>query len=297
VSPTTKSAARRLPVRQGRPSESRGRGLRGKSSPARAVEAARRDRLAQVTADRLIRCRRICIRLRREGREFVSSRELGAILGNRPSLVRKNLSALGRLGTRGCGYRVEGLLRALDEFLGAGTTAAVLVGTGSAGAALLSGGGLARRGFRFVAAFDFDPARAGARCEGLVVSHVSRMRDVLGAAGAEVGVIAVSEAEAEEACRLLAENGMRAILNLTPAILTPREGLVVANFDLASELARLAFYAAGARGRPWNGGATPADRRDGPHAGRRLRGGGFSESSAARPSGREAPAPAGGTGQ
>jgi len=202
-------------------------------------------RPAPVTIDRLVRCHRLCVRLHEEGRESVSSRELGERLGCKPSLIRKDLSRLGTLGTRGHGYRVAGLLHAFEEFLGGGEpTNAVLVGTGALGIALLTNGGFVRDGFRFVAAFDFDPSRAGTRCDGLVVNHVSRISDVLGTLSADIGVLAVSEAEAQDAAQLLAENGIRAILNLTPAGLSPQRGVVVADIDLATELAKLAFYAA-----------------------------------------------------
>jgi redox-sensing transcriptional repressor len=260
--------------------------------------AHRRRGVAPVTVGRLIRCHHLCTQLRRDGRERVSSGEIGHSLGCRPSLIRKDFSRVGKLGTRGHGYRIAGLLRVLEEFLGGGRpVAAVLVGTGALGAALLSRGGFARDGLRFLAAFDFDPSRAGARCDGLVVEHASRMPDVLGALDVDVGVLAVSETEARGAAQLLAENGVRAILNLTPAILPPRRGVVVSNIDLATELAKLAFYAASARGRPGEGGAAPGDRRDHARAGVRRCGGDLAVSRAAEPRGRDVLAVAGGTGQ
>ena len=257
--------------------------------------------LAPVTIDRLVRCHRLCVRLQKEGRESVSSRELGELLGCRPSLIRKDFSRLGTLGTRGHGYRVAELLCAFEELLGGGEpTNVVLIGTGVLGAALLTHGAFARDGFRFVAAFDFDPSRAGTRCDGLVVNHVSRMSDVLGALSADIGVLAVTETEAQDAAELLAENGVRAILNLTPAILLPRESVVVTNVDVATELTKLAFYAADAQRGSGRDDAAPGNRRDraDPRA-RRLRGrrGDVTGPDVDESRGRNALAIAGGTGQ
>lgn len=158
------------------------------------LKTGARDRygLPPVTVDRLIRCCRLCMRLERDGREFTSSRELGELLGCKSSLIRRDFSRLGKLGTLGHGYRLAGLIHDLKEVLGiCGPVTAVLVGAGLLGAALLARGGGAYDGFRFLAAFDFDPSKAGTNCDGLVVNHVSRMSDVLGDLDVNVGVLAV----------------------------------------------------------------------------------------------------------
>ncbi len=218
------------------------------------IRTCGRNRLALVTVERLIRCRRLCMQLQRDGREYVSSQELGKLLGCGPSAIRRDFAKLGKLGARGKGYRIARLIRLLEGLLGGGPVTAVLIGTAGLAASLLTRGGFARDLFRFVAAFDFDPGRAGARCDCLVVDHISGMPDVLRALDVDVGVLAVPETEAQEAAQLLAVNGVRAILNLTPAILLPQEGVVVSNIDLATELAKLAFCAANPRGAP--GGTT-----------------------------------------
>ena len=257
----------------------------------------RRD-LAPVTVDRLIRCCRLCARLRDDGREFISSWELGELLGCRPSLIRKDFSRLGRLGTRGHGYRIAGLIDVLKDLLGrGGPVTAVLVGTGSLGAALLARGDRALNGFRFIAAFDFDPSRAGTRCDGLVVNHVSRMSDVLGGAGVDVGVLAVSETKAQEAAQLLAENGVRAILNLTPAILSTPGDVAVTDIDFATELAKLAFHAASAQRRLWKDSATSGDRGGRAPAGISRHSEDLAGSLAVGPLGRDVLAAVGGTRQ
>jgi redox-sensing transcriptional repressor len=260
-----------------------------------------RCRLAPVTVDRLIRCCRLCAQIRDEGREFVSSREIGELLGCRPSLIRKDLARLGKLGTRGHGYRIAGVLRVLEGLLGGGgPVIAVIVGTGALGAALLTRGRFARDGFRFAAAFDTDPSRAGTRCDGLTVNHVSRMPDVLGALGADIGVLAVSEAEAQGAAQLLAENGVRAILNLTPAAISLQEGVVVTNIDLGTELKKLAFLVAGFQRRRKGDDAVSADGRDRARPGAARRGrlsGDITGSRAPEPAGRGILAAVGGTRQ
>lgn len=209
--------------------------------PERTV--AVRQGLPSVTVDRLVRCHRMCVRLKAEGREYTSSQELGERLGYSPSQVRKDFSKIGRLGTRGSGYRVAELQSVLSRLLGKGRSwDVILVGAGNLGTALLSYGGFQRQGFRFVAVFDADPAKVGSRLGGLEVRDVSSIPEVLRSVDVEIGVIAVPATGAQWVATTLAENGVKAILNFAPAVLWPKESVVVGNVDLAVELEKLCYY-------------------------------------------------------
>lgn len=199
--------------------------------------------LPSVTVDRLVRCCRLCARLKAEGKEYTSSYEIGERLGCGPSQVRKDLSKLGRLGTRGSGYRVSELQEALGRVLGRGRSCnVVLVGAGNLGRALLRYGGFEQEGFRFVAVFDVDPGKVGTRLGGLSVRDVSDIPRALSSLDAEIGVLAVSAAGAQGVAELLAQNGVRAILNFAPTVLWLGGDVVVNNVDLAVELERLRCY-------------------------------------------------------
>jgi redox-sensing transcriptional repressor len=177
------------------------------------------------------------------GREFTSSQELGERLGCNPSQIRKDFSRIGRLGTRGSGYRVAELEGVLARLLGKGQSwNVVLVGAGNLGTALLSYGGFKRQGFRFVAVFDADPGKVGTMLGGLEVRDVSSIPEVLSSVDAEIGVIAVPATGAQWVATTLAQNGIRAVLNFAPAVIWPNESVVVSNVDLAIELEKLCYY-------------------------------------------------------
>lgn len=218
-------------------------------------EVATLDRrgLAPVTIDRLIRCYHLCTQLQDEGTEVAFSREIGGRLGCSPSIVRKDLARLGQLGTRGHGYRVAELKALLGHALGIGRARnAILIGAGGLGTALLNYSGFERQGFRFTAVFDADPEKIGtcvdSPCGSLVVKHVSEIPRALRFSGAEIGVLAVPTTEAQRTAELLVQNGIRAILNFTPAALSFGENVVVSNVDLAVEMEKLAFYLANGEG-------------------------------------------------
>ncbi len=199
--------------------------------------------LPSVTVDRLARCYRLCARLKDEGREYASSQEIGERLGYSPSQIRKDFSRLGKLGTRGAGYRVDELRNALARVLGKGRPwNVVLVGAGNLGSALLTYDGFERQGFHFVAVFDADPDKVGTQLGGLLVADVSAIPEVLHSLDVEIGMIAVPAPGAQWVASLLAENGVRGILNFAPATLWPGQPVVVSNVDLAIELEKLCYY-------------------------------------------------------
>ena len=212
-------------------------------SPAGRVIPSQRD-LAPVTVDRLLRVYDLCVELQQEGRRFVLSHEIAERVGGSAAQVRKDISRLGELGTRGRGYQLDGLITVLKQFLGRNVPMdMVLVGAGSLCAVLLGRGIPERQGLHFSAVFDTNPHLVGARCGGLIVRDIAEMPKVLGTIGAEVAVLAVPAAEAQHVTHLLVENGVRAVLNLTPVALSPERGVVVRNVDLALELENLVFRA------------------------------------------------------
>lgn len=212
-------------------------------SPAGRVVSSQRD-LAPVTVDRLLRAYDLCVELQEEGRRFVLSHEIADRVGGSAAQVRRDLSRLGELGTRGRGYRLDGMTSVLKQFLGRNVSRdMVLVGAGSLCAVLLGDGIAERQGLRFSAVFDTNPDMVGARCGGLIVRAIGEIPEVLESLGAEIAVLAVPVREAQHVAELLLGNGIRAILNLTPVALSPERGVVVRNVDLALELENLVFRA------------------------------------------------------
>ncbi|MBS3733411.1 MAG: redox-sensing transcriptional repressor Rex [Phycisphaerae bacterium] len=177
--------------------------------------------------------------------ETVSSTQLGEALHVTAAQVRKDLAYFGHFGRPGVGYRVGALLAALRGVLGTDRTwNVVLVGVGNLGSALLRYKGFPRRGFRFVAAFDADPAKRGRRVGGVDVFAMDALPHVADERGAELGLIAVPAEAAQEVADRLCAVGLRGILNFAPATLTLPPNVPVDPVDLAAHLERIAFRAA-----------------------------------------------------
>ena len=172
----------------------------------------------------------------------VSSEELAAQAGVRPTQLRKDLSHLGSHGVRGVGYDVGRLTAELTNALGLNQSWPVaVVGMGNLGRALAAYSGFATEGFHVEALFDHDPAVIGDLVGRHRVSPMTELASVTARLGIAIGVIAAPANSAQDVADALVGAGVRAILNFAPVALTLPEGVACRSVDLATELHVLAF--------------------------------------------------------
>jgi redox-sensing transcriptional repressor len=199
--------------------------------------------IPDVVIDRLPVYARALAALDRNGREVVSSQELGTQLGVTPAQIRKDLSYFGRFGKQGRGYNVKRLLEELHQILGLDRKwTMVVAGVGQLGRAVLSYGGFAPQGFSIVGAFDSDPAVAGERIDGLVVQPVENMREALAGRGVDIGIVATPAPAAQKVIDALVECGVRAILNYAPIAAHVPPHVHIKDIDPVLSLQSMTFY-------------------------------------------------------
>ncbi|MCT1766362.1 redox-sensing transcriptional repressor Rex, partial [Brevibacterium casei] len=110
------------------------------------------------------------------GQTTVSSEALASRSGVSPSILRKDLSQLGRPGRRGVGYACAELAATLRSFLGLDHAQSVaIIGAGRLGSALADYAGFRGRGLRLTAIFDVDEAKIGTTIGALTVSDLSEL--------------------------------------------------------------------------------------------------------------------------
>lgn len=177
------------------------------------------------------------------GQSTVSSEALAARSGVSSSILRKDLSRLGRSGRPGVGYVCEDLGTTLRAFLGLDRARTVaIIGAGRLGSALADYAGFKRRGLDLIAIFDIDPAKIGTMIGSLRVSALSELDDWQ--QRIDLVVMAVPATSASEAAATASAAGVRGILNFAPTVLETPDSVRVHQVDLASELQVLAYYSA-----------------------------------------------------
>ena len=190
---------------------------------------------------------------REKGREQTSSAIIASDLGMTGIQVRKDLAYVSS-GKPRTGRNISALIECLEEALGCGEEkAAVLVGAGRLGQALMSYDGFAHYGFDIVAAFDINEHRIGTSIRGRMVYPADRIVELIGKLGVVYGIITVSLDQAQQVCDQLVAGGVRAILNFAPLNLYVPENVVVSNVDIAASMLllsnTLAIHDLGARGK------------------------------------------------
>ena len=201
------------------------------------------DQVPDIVVGRLPIYLRTLTHMETRGQRITSSKELATILGTSAAQIRKDLSHFGEFGKQGTGYHVSYLISELKKILKADETwEVVLVGAGALGHALLHNQGMARRGFRIVAAFDNDPEMIGTRVGNVIVQNVQRMREEIQAKRISLAIIAVPPPAAQAVTDTLVEAGIKAILNYSPIALSTPNDVQVQHLDPVAHLQHMTFY-------------------------------------------------------
>ena len=203
----------------------------------------RREGLSEAATHRLSLLLRVLGVLEAEGVDTISSPGLALRLGVNAAQIRKDLAHLGEFGVRGVGYHVPDLRARLGSILGLDRVrVVVIVGAGHLGQALADSKNFNGESFRVGALFDVDGRKVGGKSRsGVPIRHAETLRESVAELGAEIGILAVPPESAEGAARVLAEAGVRGILNFAPVTVGPFTGATVKNVDLTLSLETLAI--------------------------------------------------------
>lgn len=183
---------------------------------------------------------RLLRQLNAQGRKSVSCTHIAEHLGLGTVQVRKDLAMTGIVGRPKIGYPVPGLIGAIESFLGwKDATAALLVGVGSLGSAILGYQDFRSHGLDIVAAFDMDPARVGQSVHGKQVLPLSQLAQRAAETRARIGIVTVPAAAAQDVTNQLIGAGVRAIWNFSPATLEVPAQIIVENVRFVDSLAVL----------------------------------------------------------
>jgi redox-sensing transcriptional repressor len=204
-----------------------------------------------VVIDRLPLYARALAALEAQGREVVSSQELGHLLNVTPAQIRKDLSYFGRFGKQGRGYDVAKLLDELRRILGLNRQwRMALVGVGRLGRAILGYEGFLPQGFRIVEAFDSDPSLIGQKVNGLVIRDTADLEKVLAENRVDVGIVAVPADAAQGVIDSLVRCGVKAILNYAPTAAHVPRGVQIKRIDPVLALQGMTYYLKQSAGTP-----------------------------------------------
>jgi redox-sensing transcriptional repressor len=196
--------------------------------------------LAAPSIRRLPSYLRAIRRLANGGDGFISATVIAEELSLEPIQVRKDLALTGINGSPRRGYPVDGLIDAIERFLGwAKPQDAILVGAGHLGSALLGYQELASHGLHIVAAFDINSKKIGRRIYGTPIFSIDSMEINIRNFGAKISILTVPGIAAQSSADLLARSGIEGIWNFTSVKLRVPDTITVIDEDISSGYAML----------------------------------------------------------
>ncbi len=199
-------------------------------------------KLPRASVLRMELCLELLEQLEADGREFVTSAEIGAATGIAAVKVRQDFFHLGSEGKPKVGYEVAQLGALIRSVLDLETPKKTcLVGYGNLGRALVSSSIWSRAGFKLAAIFDRDTRIIGNQAADLRVRNVTEIFGVVKAEQIIAGVIAVPAQVAQETADMMVGAGIQAIWNFAPVKLHVPDDVVVENQSLAWGLITLSY--------------------------------------------------------
>ena len=208
-----------------------------------AVKTKGQGGISGATIDRLPLYFRTLRLVQDEGRDIISSDELGRRLGITPEQIRKDLASFGQFGKKGVGYYVNELKHNVGNILGLDNHWNIaVVGIGHLGAALANYQNFVALGFNLVALFDQDPHVIGTVVNHVKVEDSRRIKEIVRQRKIHIGIIAVPAAFAQGVADELVEAGVQGIWNFAPIKMQVPETMHIVNEDLSIGLSSLSYY-------------------------------------------------------
>jgi redox-sensing transcriptional repressor len=201
------------------------------------------ERLTVGVAARLSRYLQVLTQARKMGKERISSQELSEYTNINATQIRRDLSAFGKFGKRGVGYRTDALLDEIRQILRTqGQHNIALVGAGRLGGAIASSPIFAEHGITVAAILDNDPEKVGQRVGNLNVSPIDDVADIVRERNIVVGVIAVPADSAQQAADALIGAGAKIIFNYSEALLDVPADVTVHTSNPAVDLLYALYF-------------------------------------------------------
>jgi len=215
------------------------RAMAGKMKPLRPVVLERLIRyyrfLTEVTAQKNI--------------DTITSAQLGSVLDIDPTQVRKDFGAIGLMGISRVGYEVCEVCRAIRLVFGFDDPyAAILIGAGHLGTALLSYPGFARYGLEIVAAFDSDPKKTGTSIEDVTVQGIRSIKPFIRKHGIRLAILTTPVSVSQTMTDRLVSAEIKAIWNFSPTRLSVPKDVLIRNEHISLGLAQVAYHLNSLRG-------------------------------------------------
>lgn len=204
--------------------------------------ADREKKVPAVVIKRLPRYYRYLGELLKQGTTRISSNALSQKMNVTASQIRQDFNYFGGFGQQGYGYNVESLYKEIGDILGLndGDTM-IIVGAGNLGRALANHNTFEKRGFHLVGIFDIDKRIIGSTINGIRVRSTDDLENFVRNNRVDIGILTLPRAAVQETAELLADAGVKGLLNFSYMELQLPKNIAVSNVHLSDPLMFLSY--------------------------------------------------------
>ena len=202
----------------------------------------REKKVPAVVIKRLPRYYRYLGELLKQGTTRISSNALSQKMNVTASQIRQDFNYFGGFGQQGYGYNVESLYKEIGDILGLndGDTM-IIVGAGNLGRALANHNTFEKRGFHLVGIFDIDKRIIGSTINGIRVRSTDDLENFVRNNRVDIGILTLPRAAVQETAELLADAGVKGLLNFSYMELRLPKNIAVSNVHLSDPLMFLSY--------------------------------------------------------
>ena len=204
--------------------------------------ADREKKVPAVVIKRLPRYYRYLGELLKQGTTRISSNALSQKMNVTASQIRQDFNYFGGFGQQGYGYNVESLYKEIGDILGLndGDTM-IIVGAGNLGRALANHNTFEKRGFHLVGIFDIDKRIIGSTINGIRVRSTDDLENFVRNNRVDIGILTLPRAAVQETAELLADAGVKGLVNFSYMELRLPKNIAVSNVHLSDPLMFLSY--------------------------------------------------------
>ena len=201
------------------------------------------NKLPGKTVERLSEYRRTLLGCLSEGKNYIFSHDLAAMLHITAVQVRRDLMLIGYASILRKGYDIKELIIKIGTVLDSEEAINVaIIGIGNLGRAVTGYFRGKRSKLNLVASFDNDPQKVNKVIAGIKCYHIQDMEQIIREMNIKIAILAVPVDVAKTTCEIVVRYGIKGILNFTTIALNVPSGVYLEEYDMITSIEKVAYF-------------------------------------------------------
>lgn len=198
--------------------------------------------ITSSTSKRIPLYYKVFLSLEKHGVQMIKSKDLALLMKIEPSIIRRDLSQLGRLGLKGQGYEVKMVLEYLEQkFDLKNLVSSIVIGLGDLGQAVARYLNRQDTLTHVIQVYDSDPKKIGQQFLDMQILDQKSIDTTLDI-NAKIAILAVPADDVQEILNQLVDLGIKAFVNFSGGkIYHPDSEIIIKDIDIMQVMHSLIY--------------------------------------------------------